>query len=217
MALMLLAGCQHDAGQGLVLQDDGMPNVDVTAATDADVATPARAGNRRFSGCGASFDIPGDWVPEQRAAGHWLLDRRMAAGRGLKAAVRCLPDQVIAPGTQFTEIDAVRDVLGYGPDTLYLGTSEYRGWVDGLPERPGVIALHQAEDHGPGRIEVAVWEDPNKRSPDDPPSKSQGLIEIRWSDDDPQQVAQYTALRTQITSSFSAPLPESGYDRTRSP
>ncbi|MET0288843.1 MAG: hypothetical protein ABW178_04390 [Pseudoxanthomonas sp.] len=214
---MLLAGCQHDTALGLAFRsnDRALAVAAAVARPDAGLAIDraSDAGKRRFSACGASFDIPGNWVPEQHARGQWRVIGRTAA-LGLKVSVRCMPDQVISPRELLTGIDAVRDELGDGPETLHRGTLEYQPWVAELPRRPDVVALLQAEDDGPGRIEGAVWEDPDKRVPDDPPSTSQGLTAIHWSDDDPQQVAQYTALRTHITSSFSAPMPE-GHDRTR--
>ncbi len=209
VAAIVLAGCQHDTAHHDAAQrgDSAVP------ATSA-AAIAASADTHRVSACGASFELPSDWAPEPIAAGQWRA--RAAAGRGLTLSIRCLPDAVILPGTQFTQIDAVRDELGYGPETLYRGTSYYQSWVDGLPDRPSVIALLQADDDGPGRIEVAVWADPNRRSAGDPPSTSQGLLAMHWSDDDPAQRAQYTALRTQITSTFSAPLPDT-HGRTRAP
>jgi len=207
---VVLAGCQHDAAHHDAAQQ-GDPAAPSTSAT-ADVSADAH----RFSACGASFDLPSDWAPEPIADGQWQAGARTAAGRGLTLSIRCLPDAVILPGTPFTEIDAVRDELGYGRQTLHRGTAYYQAWRDGLPDRPGVIALLQKDDDGPGRIEVAVWVDPDKRSAGDPPSTFQGLLAMHWSDDDPTQRAQYTALRTQITSTFSAPLPDT-HGRTRAP
>ncbi|GEM_PF-2720455 len=206
-------------------QDVPAAAVEALSAQDADgielSSVPADAADAAqgafFAACGVRFLIPEAWQPVAHDDAHWELMGDAARAGGMSVVVRCL-DEPVSPATHYTDIDAVREAFGEGGPEFDQAHRYYLSWLDPLPRRPyGLIALRQEQHEGPGRVEVAVWIEGDRRTPSAPRRDHQGMIAVHWSQDDPAQVQQYDAFRASFDPSFTTTSPRIGRNRANTP
>ncbi|MBD9368166.1 hypothetical protein [Xanthomonas sp. XNM01] len=209
-AALLAGGCAQGRATAPVVSQPASTDGAVGAA---DAADAGQQPGQMFTACGARFRIPDQWQPAALDELHWQLTGAGGLGNGFSVSVRCI-EEPASPATPFTDLaQVVAELGGEGPE--YAAAFRLHTlWLESSPRRPqALIGLRQEQHEGPGRSEVVVWTDGDRRTPTSPRREHQGMLAVHWSADDPDQVRQYQAFRALIDPSFTTTSPRIGRNR----